>query len=131
MKCFLTSSLLIPNTEEINPANGFLDALKHCVPNPCKAVFVCYDPVHHEKTERFAKSIQAAFLSAGFDFSQFTILDSKNQEDAADLVSGADLIILAGGHVPTQNRTVPEKSRLLKTGCWFCAAFLPCVSLSL
>ena len=51
MKCFLTSSLLIPNTEEINPANGFLDALKHCVPNPCKAVFGCSDPVHHEKTE--------------------------------------------------------------------------------
>ena len=58
MKWFLTSSLLIPNTEEINPANGFLDALKHCVPNPCKA----------------------------------------------DLVSGAELIILAGGHVSTQNR---------------------------
>ena len=104
MKWFLTSSLLIPNTEKINPANGFLDALKHCVPNPCKAVFVCSDPVHHEKTERFAKSIQAAFLSAGFDFSKFSILDSKNQEDAADLVSGAELIILAGGHVPTQNR---------------------------
>ena len=49
MKCFLTSSLLIPNTEEINPANRFFDALKECVLNPCKAVFVCSDPVHHEK----------------------------------------------------------------------------------
>lgn len=36
MKWFLTSSLLIPNTEKINPANGFLDALKHCVPNHVK-----------------------------------------------------------------------------------------------
>lgn len=115
MKCFLTSSLLIPNTEEINPANRFFDALKECVLNPCKAVFVCSDPVHHEKTERFAKSIQAAFLSAGFDFNQFTILDSKNQEDAADLISGAELIILAGGHVPTQNRFFAQVG--LKTSC--------------
>ena len=32
------------------------------------------------------------------------MLDGRNGEQCAALVAGADLLILAGGHVPTQNR---------------------------
>lgn len=104
MKCFLTSSTVIPNTDALNPANGFLDNLRSCVPNPCNTVFICSDPVHYARTDRFANSVETSFKSAGFCFSQFSVLDRRNQEDAAPLVHNSELIILAGGHVPTQNR---------------------------
>lgn len=104
MKCFLTSSTVIPNTEELNPANGFLDNLRACLPNLCKAVLICSDPDNFERTDRFARSILTSFEAAGFQFSQFNILDRRNQAQAAKLVHEAQFIILAGGHVPTQNR---------------------------
>lgn len=104
MKCFLTSNTVIPDTTELNPANGFLDNLRSCVPNPCKAVFVCSDPTGYERTDQFAEATKISFQSAGFDFSQFIVLDHRNQEEAANVINCAELLILAGGHVPTQNR---------------------------
>lgn len=104
MKCFLTSDALIPNTNLLNPANAFLDNLRACIPDPCRALFVCSDPDHSERTDRFAGLLQASFESAGFGFSQFDILDRRNQTEAPDLVSCAEVILLAGGRVPVQNR---------------------------
>ncbi len=104
MKCFLTSSTVIPNTEELNPANGFLDNLRACLPNRCKAVLICSDPDNFERTDRFARSILTSFEAVGFQFSRFNILDRRNQVQVAKLVHEAQFIVLAGGHVPTQNR---------------------------
>lgn len=36
MKCFLTSSPVLSDTNKLNPANGFLDKLKICIPLPAK-----------------------------------------------------------------------------------------------
>jgi dipeptidase E len=36
-------------------------------------------------------------------FSRVDVLDSRNQAEAAALVAASDVILLAGGHVPTQN----------------------------
>jgi dipeptidase E len=44
-----------------------------------------------------------ALNAAGFSFSSFDILDGRNRDDTAALVKNAGLIVLAGGHVPTQN----------------------------
>lgn len=41
---------------------------------------------------------------SGFHFGSFTVLDGRNQEQAAQFTDKAQFIILAGGHVPTQNR---------------------------
>ena len=52
---------------------------------------------------RFGADAVSAFAMAGMAFSSFHILDGENQEDAPYLIADSDLIILAGGHVPTQN----------------------------
>lgn len=104
MKCFLTSSPVLADTNELNPANGFLDKLKTCIPPTCKTLFICSDPNSHERTVRFAEAVKESFESAGFCFDWFTVLDGQNPNEAADWIRQADLIILAGGHVPTQNR---------------------------
>ena len=102
--CFLTSATTIPCTYTLNPANGFLDALRRRFPQNCRALFVCSDPDNHEKTDDYAAVTKAGFEDAGFAFASFDVLDGRNEAEANALVAGSDCIILAGGHVPTQNR---------------------------
>lgn len=108
MKCFLTSSTVIPNTGQLNPTNGFLDRLKACVPDGCKCLFICSDPDSWERTDGFAQSVCESFLAAGIAFEQFHVLDRRNLDQASQLVQDAQLMILAGGHVPTQNKFFAE-----------------------
>lgn len=103
MTYFLTSSPCAAGEGVFNPANGFVEELQSAVPNPCKGLFICSDPEDSMGTERFAQDICDCFENAGFSFEDFAVLDGRNGADAADLVRQADLLILAGGHVPTQN----------------------------
>ena len=102
--CFLTSATTIPCTNTLNPANGFLDALRQRFPKDCRALFVCSDPDHSDVTDYYAAETKAGFEEAGFAFASFDVLDGRNAAETNALVAGSDCIILAGGHVPTQNR---------------------------
>ena len=104
MVCFLTSSPVIPGTELLNPANAFTDELRRCFCRGCRTVFICSDPDLYDETDFFANATKEIFENAGFSFGSFCILDSRNEHEAPELVKRSDLIILAGGHVPTQNR---------------------------
>ena len=104
MTYFLTSSPCLPDSPALNPANGFVDELREALPDPCRAVFVASSPDDVERTERFAGSIRTGFELTGFRFDHYQVLDRRNAGQCADLVAGADLLILSGGHVPTQNR---------------------------
>lgn len=104
MTCFLTSSPCVAGASRLNPANGFVAELKTALPETMNALFVCSDPDTPERTDRFAADIRESFEAAGFAFARFDILDGRTEGRAAELVSGADFIVLAGGHVPTQNR---------------------------
>ena len=104
MICLLTSRTDHPDTEELNPANGFLEELRRYLPASCRAVNICSDPDSWEITDFYAGLTRAYFEKAGFRFASFRTLDSRNVRQAARLVHRADLLILSGGHVPTQNR---------------------------
>lgn len=110
MICFLTSSPFLEEENRLNPANGLLDELRNCLKPGCSALFICSDPEGHERTLFFAQAMKEAFEADGFSFDSFEILDGLNREHAEALVRDADLIILAGGHVPTQNRFFREIS---------------------
>ena len=104
MICFLTGRTDIPDTGELNPANGFIEELRRRFPVHCRALNVCSDPDGWERTDHFAALTRQSFENEGFRFESFTVLDGRNAARAAELVRGSDVIILAGGHVPTQNR---------------------------
>ena len=104
MVCFLTSSPVIPGTELLNPENSFVDELRRCFYRDSRVLFICSDPDLYDKTDFFANATKEIFEDAGFSFGSFRILDSRNERQAPELVKSSDLIILAGGHVPTQNR---------------------------
>lgn len=104
MICFLTSSTVIPGTSTLNPANGFVARLKTCMPNPCRMVFVCSDPDAYARTDGFAQSVKESFQDIGIQFQSCFILDRRTQDIAAQWMGAANCVVLAGGHVPTQNR---------------------------
>ncbi len=104
MICFLTSRMDVPDMGELNSANHFIDELRLRFPNSCRALHICSDPDGWEKTDYYASLTRKMFEDAGFAFEQFYTLDSRNESLAAKLVQESNLLILSGGHVPTQNQ---------------------------
>lgn len=106
MIAFLTSSPCIYGAPRalLNPENGFTDNLFSCLPPNPKCLFICSDPDDYGFTDRVSAEMTAAFREAGMRFSKLMKLDRRNQKDAQLLIWQADLIILSGGHVPTQNK---------------------------
>ena len=102
MICLLTSLPVVEETDELNPANGFIKELRRAVLRPCRALYICSDP--DCDNEYYAGFLKKSFEDADFCFSSFSILDGRTADRAAELIGGADFIILTGGHVPTQNR---------------------------
>ena len=103
MTYFLTSSPFGVGSPYLNPANRFIEKLREALVSPCAAVFVCSDANRYDFTDHIALDMKKALEAAGFSFSSFDILDGRNREKTAALVEAAGLIVLAGGHVPTQN----------------------------
>lgn len=106
--CFLTSNPLGADFRSLNPANGFVDLLTDALPQKSRALYLCSDPDNAEETDRYAYGMKASLKAAGFRFSKYAVLDRRNQTDAPRLVDQSDFLILAGGHVPTQNRFFAE-----------------------
>ena len=111
MVCFLTSRTDDPETGELLCANRFTDELRKHFPQPCRALDICSDPDSPETMDYYAALTKKMFKAAGFPFERFDTLDNRNRAFSAQLVSRANLIILSGGHVPTQHRFF-EKIRL-------------------
>ena len=105
MTVFITSSPCIDGAPRaiLNPANHFLDRLREALPENPRCLFVASSPEDRSATCEFGSHMFIAFAEAGIPFSSYRILDAYNAEDAADLIMESDFIILAGGHVPTQN----------------------------
>jgi len=106
--CFLTSNPTMGAGETLNPANGFAEELKRALPARINALVVCSDPDGFDRTDVFARKLARALQNEGFGLQECRVLDRRTQKDAAELLGAAELVILAGGHVPTQNRFFRE-----------------------
>ncbi len=104
MICFLTSQVNPQEKRSLNPANGFVDELRRCLPDPIRALDICSHPDAWEITDFCAGITRGYFEDEGFRFERFLSLDSRNEDQAADLIQSSNLLFLGGGHVPTQNR---------------------------
>ncbi len=106
MICFLTSRTDCPDSGglRLNPANRFAEALLRVLPNPCRALVVCSDPEVPEVTDHYAAIMKKSYENAGLAFASFRTLDGRSEDRAPEMLRDAELLILCGGHVPTQNR---------------------------
>lgn len=110
MILYLTSSPYIDGADRaiLNSQNEFLDRLRCDLPEHPRCLFVASSPDDRDATCEFGAATFCAFAEAGIHFSSYHILDRWTEEEAAELVMCSDFIILAGGHVPTQNEFFRE-----------------------
>ncbi len=110
MRAILTSSLggyrkahgmRIP--APILNTNGLLDQLKAAWPEEAEVLILPADPADHSKADNFQACFAASFPMSGLPVSSVRIVDDRNPQDIQYL-SSTDVLLLAGGHVPTQNR---------------------------
>ena len=83
-------------------ANGFCDQLKKIWLENARVLMICAGPFEYEKNDSVLYCIKEALPMSGFSVSSVEMCDDRT-ESKADDISGTDVIILTGGHVPTQN----------------------------
>lgn len=105
MTLFVTSSPYVDGADRaiLSNANHFVDRIRAVLPPNPRVVFVCSNPYDHDGVSRFAAETCCAFLEAGIPFSSYQVLDGTNAGRAHAIISHSDMVILSGGHVPTQN----------------------------
>ncbi len=106
MNLFITSSPFLWGTDHalLNSENHLVENLKEVLPPFPRVLFVASDPERHDLTCSFGMDTAVAFCQAEVPFSAFRVLDGTNADQAVELVHSSDFLVLAGGHVPTQNR---------------------------
>lgn len=110
MKAVLTSSLggsykvdgkRVPSV--LLTDNGLLDKLKEIWIDNAKVMIICASPNEYEKNDSICGCLKEAFPMSGLSISYIDKCDDRNEE-LIEKLEEMDVILLAGGHVPTQNK---------------------------
>lgn len=110
MIAFLTSSPAIPkdaehpySAREVNGANGLIDRLAALWKPEMQVLFISAAPAEHEENLFRATELGEAFAVSGLPFAGLEVWDGAGPDRNPQELRRFDLLILAGGHVPTQN----------------------------
>lgn len=116
MTAFLTSTPSAERGGAFYAGNGLLASLRAALPaRALTALLITSDPAEPARTAHMAAELRETLERSGFAAARFDALDGTNDAEAPALVAAADLIFLAGGHVPTQNaffRRIGLRARL-------------------
>lgn len=82
--------------------NGLLDNLKSIWPPNANVLIICGNPSDYERNDSLSNDLKESFSLSGLSVSCINICDNRNPENVEHLET-VDVIILTGGHVPTQN----------------------------
>ena len=110
MTLFLTSSPCEDNVPQgcelpciYFERNEFVANLRKYVAPGGRFLVIAAWPGDHARNDEMAQTFAGCFDWHGMGFTDVQVLDSRNQEHAEELVASSDAILLAGGHVPTEN----------------------------
>ena len=110
MTLFLTSSPCDDNVPEgcelpciYFERNEFVANLQRYVAPGGRLLVIAAWPDDFARNDEMTQSVADCFSWHGMGFSAVNVLDSRNQDRAPELVELSDVIMLAGGHVPTEN----------------------------
>ena len=110
MVLFLTSSPCSNDVPQgvdlpciLNRENGFVRRLRRVFPQNGELLIIASDPESFEMNDEMTKTFYGALRHHGLFLSDVAVLDARNAEDAEALVRQSNMIILSGGHVPTES----------------------------
>lgn len=110
MTLFLTSSPCEDNVPEgcnlpciYFERNAFVANLQRYVAPGGRFLVIAAWPGDHDRNDEMANTFAGCFSWHGMGFAQVDVLDSRNAALAPELIAASDVILLSGGHVPTEN----------------------------
>jgi len=109
MVLFLTSSPCddqVPEGVELPciffESNRFVENLRSCVEPGANFLVIAADPDSHDLNDEMAETFAACFAYHDMEVADTIILDGRTMDQAEELVAWSDVILLGGGHVPTE-----------------------------
>ena len=107
MIAFLTSTLgdfyMMDEMEvPLEQKNGFIENLREYWRDGAKGLFVSADPEDFRGNDRMRDEFFRAFADSGLPFESLGICDNRNP--SVEDIAKFDVVILGGGHVPTENK---------------------------
>lgn len=81
----------------LRPETGFIEALRPVWPANPRLLMVAADPDDATTTENLALDLASALSKAGLEVGEVRVLEADTAEHAAQLVPGAQVVVLADG----------------------------------
>ena len=92
----------------LDARNKLIENLKQCLPGKANCLMVSAFPDNAVVNDGMCMLQEASFAMSGLPQESIAICDDRNQSELGELIAKANLVILCGGHVPTQNRFFQE-----------------------
>lgn len=96
--------------------NRLLDKIRALWPDDARVLMICASPKDYEKNDSVVTCFRQSLPMSGLNYSSLEMCDDRNEEIVTE-ISKKDVIILTGGHVPTQNlflKKIALKEKLQK-----------------
>ena len=87
----------------LDKSNNFIENLRNCWKPDSRLVVICSDAYNFPLNDEMCDTFTKCFRYHGLTVSSSIMLDSRNERDAGSIIALSDVILLGGGHVPTQN----------------------------
>ena len=88
---------------KLSADNGFADNLQNHWKNDSHVLIISADPNSIEINDSIMNTFATSFPMSGLSFKRIRICDKRN-DSLIHNITDYDVVILAGGHVPTQNK---------------------------
>ncbi len=110
MRLFLTSSPCSPYPQAdgrilygYSRENGFLENFTRGWKPGDRCLMIASDPCAFAHNDKMREEFEGFFEISGIPVSRLTICDRRNQKYIKEFLAESQIVILAGGHVPSQN----------------------------
>lgn len=88
---------------KLDESNSFVEELKKCWKDNAKCLMISAAPDEYEMNDSICEIFSQAFPMSGLSVSKMQAWDHRNTEQDENFLEQFDMILLSGGHVPTQN----------------------------
>lgn len=93
---------------KLDERNSFVEELKKSWKEHAKCLMISAAPDEYEMNDGIGNMFQQVFSGNGFSVSEMQVWDHRNTEQDENFLAQFDMILLSGGHVPTQNAFFKE-----------------------
>lgn len=104
MKYFLTSYPIDEEKGRFFEKNRFRERLLQSLGDSADVVFVASDPDDYDDSDYYSSYLCKVLEKEGVKVNSLVVLDNRNKGKASALFRKCNLVVLAGGHTPTQNK---------------------------